>query len=129
MRVALLAGGRLVNVEIEGGGASSLKGDIYKARVTSVNTSFQAAFLEYGGAREGFLSVQDLSGEILEGHGSHPRIEKVLKPGRELIVQVTKDPIDRKGASLTTAVSLPGRFLVLVPGGARLGVSKKLPDD
>ena len=129
IRVALLTDGRLVNVEIEGGGASSIKGDVYKARVTSVNTSFQAAFVEYGGVREGFLSVQDLSGDILQGHGSHPRIEKVLKPGRELLIQVTKDPIDQKGASMTTAVSLPGRFLVLVPGGSRLGVSKKLPDE
>ncbi len=129
VRVALLSEGRLVNVEIEGGGASSIKGDVYKARVTSVNTSFQAAFLEYGGVREGFLSVQDLSGDLLKGHGSHPRIEKVLKPGRELLIQVTKDPIDQKGAAMTTAVSLPGRFLVLVPGGSRLGVSKKLPDD
>ncbi|MFH1532567.1 MAG: Rne/Rng family ribonuclease [Pseudomonadota bacterium] len=129
MRVALLSEGRLVNVEIEGGGASSIKGDVYKARVTSVNTSFQAAFVEYGGVREGFLSVQDLTGDLVTGHGSHPRIEKVLKPGRELLVQVTKDPIDQKGASMTTAVSLPGRFLVLVPGGSRLGVSKKLPDD
>ena len=129
VRVALLSEARLVNVEIEGGGASSIKGDVYKARVTSVNTSFQAAFLEYGGIREGFLSVQDLSGDLLKGHPSHPRIEKVLKPGRELVVQVTKDPIDQKGATLTTAVSLPGRFLVLVPGGSRLGVSKKLPEE
>ena len=129
MRAALLSEARLVNVEIEGGGASSIKGDVYKARVTSVNTSFQAAFLEYGGIREGFLSVQDLSGDLLKGHPSHPRIEKVLKPGRELVVQVTKDPIDQKGATLTTAVSLPGRFLVLVPGGSRLGVSKKLPEE
>ena len=129
VRVALLSEERLVNVEIEGGGASSIKGDVYKARVTSVNTSFQAAFLEYGGIREGFLSVQDLSGDLLKGHPSHPRIEKVLKPGRELVVQVTKDPIDQKGATLTTAVSLPGRFLVLVPGGSRLGVSKKLPEE
>ncbi len=129
VRVALLSDGRLVNVEIEGGGASSIKGDVYKARVTSVNTSFQAAFLQFGGAREGFLSVQDISGDLLKGHGSHPRLEKVLKPGHELLVQVTKDPIDQKGASMTTAVSLPGRFLVLVPGGSRLGVSKKLPDE
>ncbi len=129
VRVALLSEGRLVNVEIEGGGASSIKGDVYKARVTSVNTSFQAAFLQFGGTREGFLSVQDLSGDLLKGHGSHPRLEKVLKPGNELLVQVTKDPIDQKGASMTTAVSLPGRFLVLVPGGSRLGVSKKLPDE
>lgn len=127
-RVAMLSEGKLINIEMEGGGAASLKGNIYKGRVSSTNTSLQAAFVEFGGEREGFLSIQDVGKPYLR-EGKVPDIAQVLKEGQEILVQVLKDPINRKGASLTTNVSLPGRYMVLVPHGERVGVSRKLAEE
>jgi ribonuclease E len=124
----MLSEGKLINIEMEGGGAASIKGNIYKARVSSTNTSLQAAFVEFGGEREGFLSIQDVGKPYLR-EGKVPDIAQVLKEGQEILVQVLKDPINRKGASLTTNVSLPGRYMVLVPHGDGIGVSRKLGDE
>ena len=109
---------------------SSLIGNVYLGRVQNVLPSMEAAFVDIGRGRNAVL----YSGEVdwdaaAEGGATGPRrIELALKTGDTVLVQVTKDPVGHKGARLTSQISLPGRYLVFVPGGARNGISRKLPD-
>ncbi|MGK0741477.1 Rne/Rng family ribonuclease [Leucobacter sp. Z1108] len=107
---------------------SSIIGNVYLGRVQNVLPSMEAAFVDIGRGRNAVLYSGEVDWSEFEGTSSARRIENALKPGDHVLVQVTKDPIGHKGARLTSQVSLPGRFLVYVPGGAMNGISRKLPD-
>jgi ribonuclease E len=148
IRVALLLDGRLDEIYLERAGRT-LTGNIYRGTVSNVEPSLQAAFVDIGTGRNGFLHASDclpshggyeeiLSGRRRRGHreesseGSaegHPPIEGMLRKGQDVLVQVTKEGIGTKGPALTTYLSLPGRYLVLMPALSKLGVSKKIDDE
>ncbi len=136
-RIAILEDGQLAEIWIERPENERMVGDIYKGTVNAVLPSLQAAFIEMGLERTAFLQVRDMmeadAEEIEEGgrgnrrSRSYPLIQDILKKGQELLVQITKEPISTKGARVTTQISLPGRFVVLVPGGGEwVGVSRKI---
>ncbi len=130
VRVAIVEGGKLTEAYIERRGRRSITGNIYKGRVDAVLPGMEAAFVDIGLPKNGFLYVDEIVLPELEGARSRSKkqIQDMIKPGQELLVQVTKDPMGTKGARLTMDVSLAGRFMVLAPGGDGVGVSKKLPD-
>jgi ribonuclease E len=111
------------------------KGNIYKGVVHNIDPNLQAAFVGYGAARNGFLQIDEIHPEyyVSPHDGSrgrkYPLIQKILKPGQEVLVQVVKEPAGSKGAFLTTYLSIPGRFLVLTPGREQVGVSRKVEDN
>lgn len=107
---------------------TSLIGNVYLGRVQNVLPSMEAAFVDIGRGRNAVLYSGEVDWSEFEGSSSARRIENALKPGDQVLVQVTKDPVGHKGARLTSQISLPGRFLVYVPGGAMNGISRKLPD-
>ncbi len=136
-RIAILEEGRLAEVWIERPENERTVGDIYKGIVTAVLPGLQAAFVEIGHDRTAFLQVRDMveadRGETdgaRNGRRSrfrgYPCIQNLIKKGEEVLVQITKEPIGTKGARVTTQLSLPGRFMVLVPGGNWVGVSRKI---
>ncbi|MBI3090746.1 MAG: Rne/Rng family ribonuclease [Candidatus Tectomicrobia bacterium] len=135
-RVAVVENGVLEDIYTETASREQIKGNIYKGQIVKIEPSFQAAFVEYGGVRDGFLPIGDVHpkyyirpGAAL-GPGGHPRIQEVLKRKQEVMVQVVKEAMGTKGAALTTHISLPGRYLVLMPhiGGATR-VSRKIEDE
>ncbi|MDR0828205.1 MAG: Rne/Rng family ribonuclease [Desulfovibrio sp.] len=111
------------------------KGNIYKGVVNNVDQNLQAAFVSYGANKNGFLQIDEIHPEYYvapheNGRGKkYPAIQKVLKAGQEMLVQVVKEPSGSKGAFLTTYLSMPGRFLVLTPGREQIGVSRKVEDE
>ncbi|MGW9021751.1 Rne/Rng family ribonuclease [Leucobacter chromiiresistens] len=107
---------------------NSLIGNVYLGRVQNVLPSMEAAFVDIGRGRNAVLYSGEVDWSEFEGGNAARRIENALKPGDQVLVQVTKDPVGHKGARLTSQISLPGRFLVYVPGGAMNGISRKLPD-
>ena len=107
---------------------SSLIGNVYLGRVQNVLPSMEAAFVDIGRGRNAVLYSGEVDWSEFEGGNTARKIENALKPGDPVLVQVTKDPVGHKGARLTSQISLPGRFLVYVPGGAMNGISRKLPD-
>lgn len=148
-RVAITVGGRLDEIHLERSGRM-LTGNIYRGTVTNVEPSLQAAFVNIGAERNGFLHASDClapdggaaemlgggrrgrgGGRESDGGGTddHLPIEKMLRKGQDLLVQVTKEGIGTKGPALTTYLSLPGRFLVLMPALSKIGVSKKIEDE
>lgn len=162
-RIAIISGGKLAELEIESGSLKKLKGNIYKGVVSRLEPSLQAAFIDFGTNRNGFLQINDIhptyfKGSYQEGiknetdrkenvdrdeednrerrnkfrrvrsRRSETSIKDLLSPGQELIVQVVKDERDLKGATLTTFLSLPGRYVVLMPGSERGGISRKIND-
>ncbi len=131
-RVAITDNGVLQDLSMETTSREKLRGNIYKGRVQRVEPSLYAAFVEYGGNRPGFLPLDDVMPQyrhesVRESKGKLPP-GKVLHKNQEILVQVTKDEKDNKGAALTTYVSLPGRYLVLMPGYKRTGISRKIED-
>ena len=134
-RIAILDGAALDNFYVERSGQTQIVGNIYKARVAAVERSLQAAFLDFAGERQGFIHVSDIAPAWFPDKGSSRRRERananicnVLKVGQEIIVQVTKEGIRNKAPAVTTYVSLPGRYLVLMPYIKRHGVSRKIAD-
>ena len=136
-RVAILEDGRLVELMHEREDAQRMVGDIYLGRVDAVLPGIQAAFVDIGTEKSGFLHASDASereDEDEEGgnggrrSGRYPPIQDLVTRGQELLVQVTKEPIGTKGPRVTTQVSLPGRFLVYMPGSDHVGVSRKIDD-
>ena len=131
-RIALIRDSTLDNLYIEQTHRAQKIGNIYCGKVVKVQPSFQAAFIDYGEERHGFLSLSDINFQVYkpnrEGRG-RPTITHVLKPGQKILVQVIKDEIAHKGASLTTNISLAGRFLVFMPDSDRGGVSRKIEDE
>ncbi|MRR10687.1 hypothetical protein EG831_11585, partial [bacterium] len=134
-RIAVLEDGQLVEFWMDRGEDRAAVGDIYKGRVEKVLPGLQAAFVDIGAAKSGFLSLDDAvfdpaDFEDEEGtKGQRPRrLERMLKAGQEVLVQVTKEPISTKGPRLTAQISLPGRACVLVPFEQGIGVSRKIED-
>jgi ribonuclease G len=126
-RVALIEDGRVAECHIERRGHRSVVGHVWKGRVTSVLAGMEACFVDIGLPKNGFLHVDEV---VALGVPKHKRqIADLLKKGDEIIVQAIKDPMGTKGARLTMQLSLAGRFLVYVPYGDGIGVSKRLPDD
>ncbi len=124
VRVALVEDGHLAEMYFERPGKPSYLGDIYRAKVENVVPGMDAAFIDFGLEKNGFLYVDEVETE--EGRRRGRRIADVLRPGQEITVQVMKDPMGSKGARLTTHLSLAGRYLVYVPGGSGVGVSRRL---
>ncbi len=128
MRVALVEDGRLAEIYIERPGKRSYAGNIYRGKVDNVLPGMDAAFVDIGLERNGFLYVDDVA-DPEDGEKRPHKITQMLKPGQEIMVQVSKDPMGSKGARLTGQLSLAGRYLVYVPGGSGVGVSRRLPTD
>jgi ribonuclease G len=127
-RVAVLEDGRVAEVYLERPERRSIAGNIYLGVVDNVLPGMEAAFVEIGLEKNGFLYVDEIVGPELEkGHGR--KIQDLIKKGETILVQAVKDPMKTKGARLTTQISLPGRFVVFVPQGEGLGVSRRLEDD
>jgi ribonuclease G len=127
-RVAVLEDGRVAEVYLERPERRSIAGNIYLGVVDNVLPGMEAAFVEIGLEKNGFLYVDEIVGPQLEkGHGR--KIQDLISKGQQILVQAVKDPMKTKGARLTTQISLPGRFVVFVPQGEGLGVSRRLEDD
>ena len=124
LRVALVEDGRLAEIYIERPDKKSYLGDIYQGKVENVLGGIDAAFVDFGLEKNGFLYVDEVT--TPEGEKRARRIGDALKAGQEVLVQVTKDPMGSKGARLSTKISLAGRYLVYVPGGSGVGVSRRL---
>ncbi|HET9675833.1 MAG TPA: Rne/Rng family ribonuclease [Gaiellaceae bacterium] len=128
-RVAILEDDRVAEVYLERPERRSIAGNIYLGTVDNVLPGMEAAFVEIGLEKNGFLYVDEIVVPELEGKGQGRRIQDLIKRGEQVLVQAVKDPMKSKGARLTTEISLPGRFVVYVPLGEGLGVSRRLEDD
>ena len=130
LRVAMVDGQRLYDLNIELPASERKKANIYKGKITRIEPSLEAAFVNYGAERHGFLPLKEISPEyfVAEHNGSgKPAIREVLKEGQDIVVQIDKEERGNKGAALTTYVSLAGRFIVLKPNKARSGgVSRRI---
>jgi len=130
LRVAMVDGQQLYDLDIESPGREQKKANIYKGKITRLEPSLEAAFVDYGAERQGFLPLKEISSEyFLEkpSQGGRTNIREVLKEGQAIVVQVEKEERGNKGAALTTFVSLAGRFLVLMPNNPRAGgVSRRI---
>ncbi|MEZ8573684.1 ribonuclease E [Vibrio splendidus] len=133
LRVALVDGQRLFDLDIESPGHESKKANIYKGRITRIEPSLEAAFVDYGAERHGFLPLKEIAREYFpEGYTyqGRPSIKEVLREGQEVIVQVEKEERGSKGAALTTFISLAGSYLVLMPNNPRAGgISRRIEGD
>ena len=134
-RVAVIENGQLLELEVERHDQQQLKGNIYRAPISRIEQSLQAAFLDIGSNRNGFLQVNDINPACYyeapkNGNRGRHRVsvKDVLRTGQDLVVQVVKDERAAKGATLTTNLSMPGRYLVLMIGNQRGGVSRKIQD-
>ncbi len=129
-RVAIVEGDNLVDFYVEILAKEPLKGNIYKGIIARIEPGLQAAFVDFGPKKHGFLQLREIRSEYFRNviEGKRPRVQDVLSKGQELIVQVEKDERDTKGASLTTFLSIPGRYLVMMPGQERVGISRKIED-
>jgi ribonuclease G len=128
-RVAVVEDDRVAEAYLERPERRSIAGNIYKGTVDNVLPGMEAAFVEIGLEKNGFLYVDEIVGPELEGKRHDRRIQDLLSRGQEVLVQAVKDPMKTKGARLTTDISLPGRFVVFVPNGEGIGVSRRLEDD
>ncbi|QEM81367.1 ribonuclease E [Halomonas binhaiensis] len=128
LRVALVDGQRLYDLDIESGAREQKKANIYRGKITRVEPSLEAAFVDFGAERHGFLPLKEVAREyFLKDPSGRPSIKEVLKEGQEVIVQVDKEERGNKGAALTTFISLAGRFLVLMPNNPRAGgISRRI---
>ena len=124
----MIEDGRPAEVYLERPERRSIAGNVYKGTVDNVLPGMEAAFVEIGLEKNGFLYVDEIVTPELEGRGGR-KIQDLLKRNQEILVQAVKDPMKSKGARLTTEISLPGRFVVFVPSGEGLGVSRRLEDD
>lgn len=136
-RIAVVEGSQLLELEVERQDQVQLKGNIYRAPISRIEPSLQAAFLDIGSNRNGFLQINDINPACFheppkerdQGRRYRPSVKDILKQGQELVVQVVKDERAAKGATLTTNLSIPGRYLVLMVGNQRGGVSRKIQDE
>ncbi len=130
LRVAMVDGQRIYDLDIEVPSREQRKANIYKGRITRIEPSLEAAFVDYGAERHGFLPLKEISSEYFvsePAEGDRVQIREVLREGQEIVVQVEKEERGNKGAALTTFVSLAGRFIVLMPNNARAGgVSRRI---
>ncbi|MGH8381191.1 ribonuclease E [Pseudomonas sp.] len=128
LRVALVDGQRLYDLDIESGAREQKKANIYKGRITRIEPSLEAAFVDFGSERHGFLPLKEISREYFKkSPEGRVNIKEVLSEGQEVIVQVEKEERGNKGAALTTFISLAGRYLVLMPNNPRAGgISRRI---
>ncbi|MHB1586538.1 MAG: Rne/Rng family ribonuclease [Acidiferrobacteraceae bacterium] len=131
LRLAIVDGQKLLDLDIESSAYQQKKSNIYKARVTRVEPSLEAAFVDYGAERQGFLPLKEISKTYFSGHDrtalSQVKIRDVIREGQELVVQIEKEERGNKGAALTTFVSLAGRYLVLMPNNPKGGgISRRI---
>jgi ribonuclease E len=133
LRVALVDGQRLYDLDIESPGHEQKKANIYKGKITRIEPSLEAAFVDYGAERHGFLPLKEIAREYFpSNYSSHgrPNIKDVLREGQEVIVQIDKEERGNKGAALTTFISLAGSYLVLMPNNPRAGgISRRIEGD
>ncbi len=132
LRVAIVDGQKLIDLDIESAAKEQRKSNIYKAVITRIEPSLEAAFVDYGAERHGFLPFKEVSRSFFQPgvEPSHTSIKEALREGQEIIVQVDKDERGNKGAALTTFISLAGRYLVLMPNNPRGGgVSRRVEGD
>jgi len=134
LRVALVDGQKLYDLDIETPSRQQKKANIYKGIITRVEPSLEAAFVDYGADRHGFLPFKEINRNYLDpdlvGNNGRPNIKEALKEGHQIIVQVDKEARGNKGAALTTFISLAGRYLVLMPNNPRAGgVSRRIEGD
>jgi ribonuclease E len=127
-QIAVLEDQVLVEHYVDKGTHQSLVGNVYLGKVQNVLPSMEAAFVDVGKGRNAVLYAGEVNFDASGLEGDSKRIESALKSGQSVLVQVTKDPVGHKGARLTSQVSLPGRYLVYVPGASMMGISRKLPD-
>lgn len=141
-RIAVLHEGRLEELFIERASSESHIGNIYKGRITNIEPNIQAVFVDFGLPQNGFLHISDVQPQYFPDHKGNgedvgrkiprhqrPAIQKCFRRGQEVIVQVTKEGLGTKGPTLTTYLAIPGRFLVMMPGMNRHGVSRKIEDE
>ncbi|MHB8708989.1 MAG: Rne/Rng family ribonuclease, partial [Desulfuromonadales bacterium] len=131
-RVAIVENGVLTELGVEVAGREPTKGNIYKAAVVRVEPGLQAAFVDYGAERLGFLQIDEVNAAVVKPgfkENGKPRINDLLQRGQEILVQIVKEERGTKGAALTTYLSLAGRYMVLMPGTPTRGVSRKAEDD
>lgn len=141
-RIAVLLNGRLEELFLERASTQSHVGNIYKGRITNIEPTIQAAFIDFGLHQNGFLHISDVQPQYFPDHDGEgedvgrkiprhhrPKIQDCFRRGQEVIVQVTREGVGTKGPTLTTYLSLPGRFLVMMPGMNRHGVSRKIEDE
>ena len=129
-RIAKVKDNKLEEIHFETAIKEITQGNIYKAVITRIEPSLQAVFVDYGGHRHGFLQKQEIHQDYFQSTSDKKQsLNDLLQNGQELIVQVSKDPIMKKGAMLTTFISLPGRYLVLLPGSKNRGVSRQISDE
>src|SRR5210317_171161 len=130
IRVAMVDGQKLYDLDIESSDREQKKGNIYRAKISRIEPSLEAAFIDFGSERHGFLPLKEISPEYFyntPAEGERAKIEKVLKEGQELIIQVEKEERGTKGAALTTYISLAGRYLVLMPNNPDAGgISRRI---
>jgi ribonuclease E len=133
LRIAIVEEGELIELDIETNDQNQLKGNIYKGVVHNVEASLAACFVDIGGHKQGFLPFSEISPALFpknwQKKDEEARITDVIKRGQEIVVQVAKDAIGEKGVTLTTYLSIPGRFTVLLPGSDANGVSRKIEDE
>ena len=153
-RIAIVEDGILEELYVERNSLENLVGNIYKGKVVNIEPSIQAAFVDFGVGRNGFLHVSDIEHQyykhLTDGDGNgkpgrgrnqkgrrvnersvanKPPIQEILKRGSEVLVQVIKEGIGNKGPTLSTYISIPGRYLVIMPGLQRVGISRKIADE
>ena len=131
-RVAIVVDGVLSELDIELAGQEQARGNIYKAIVVRVETGLQAAFVDYGADKPGFLQISEIHPDLYPAKAEtsgRPRIADILHRGQDIMVQVVKEERGNKGAALTTFLSLPGRYMVLMPDSTTKGVSRKISEE
>jgi ribonuclease E len=130
VRLAIVKDCRLEEFHIESAAREIMHSSIYKGVITRIEPSLQAVFVDFGAERHGFLQKQEIHSDYFQDSpaGGH-KVQNMVKRGQELMVQVTKDPIMKKGAMLTTFISLPGRYAVLMPGSNSRGISRKIEEE
>ena len=129
-RVAIVKANKLEEFYTESALRETTQGNIYKGVITRIEPSLQAVFVDYGAERHGFLQRHEIHSDYFQdSEGGDLKIERIVKRGQEVMVQVTKEPFMKKGAMLTTYISLAGRYLVLMPGSDKIGVSRKIEDE
>ncbi len=133
LRVALVDGQKLYDLDIETPSREQKKSNIYKGRVTRIEPGLEAAFIDYGAERHGFLPFKEITRSYFDpqaAEGGRPSIREAIKEGQEIVIQVEKEERGNKGAALTTFISLAGRYLVLMPNNPRAGgVSRRIEGD
>ena len=129
-RIAKVTDGKLEEFHIESASREITHGNIYKGVITRIEPGLQAVFVDYGAERHGFLQKHEIHSDYYQDlTGTGQSINKLVKTGQDILVQIVKDPVMKKGAMLTTYLSLPGRFLVLMPGSENRGISRKIIDE